>query len=96
MYASLALRCSEKHDSTEVGGRKAFIGAVLHEEEFCYMALAERVRVFDLCSTDFVEVIEDKHGRAMPSCQYKKVAEECAESFSRLGCKWGKVDIMYG
>jgi hypothetical protein len=68
MYISLALCRSKKHDTPEVGRCKACIGAALHEEELCYMLLAERVHMFGLYSTDFIEVIKDKHSRAMPSC----------------------------
>jgi hypothetical protein len=68
----------------------------LHEKEFCYLALAERVRVFDFCGTDFVEVIEDEYGGAMPPRQYEEVAKECTEGFGGLGCEWGEVDVMYG
>jgi hypothetical protein len=41
------------------------------------MALAERVRVFDFCSTNFIEVIEDEHSRAVPPGEYKEVMEKC-------------------
>ena len=74
MYASLTLGRNEEHDSPEVGRRKTRVGAVLHEEEFCDMPLAERVRVFDLCSTDFVEVIEDEYGGTVPPSQHKESA----------------------
>ena len=74
MYASLTLGHGEENDSPEVGRRKTRVGAVLHEEELCDMPLAERVRMFDLCSTDFVEVIEDEYGGTVPPSQHKESA----------------------
>jgi len=41
------------------------------------MALAERVRVFDFCSTNFIEVVEGEHSRAMLPGEYKEVMEKC-------------------